>query len=470
MSKLVNSIEDAIRACGLRDGMAIDFHHHLRNGDLVLPLVVSAIDKMGYKDIRLCSSGIIDGMVDRGLRQAARSGAISMIDSTGAGEKFGHMISRGELPRVCKYRTHGGRPRAIMEGDTRIDVAFIAAPTADPMGNFNGVEGPNACGAMGYSMTTVRHAKRVVVLTDNLVPYPLQRASVDEGFVDFVVRVDSIGDPAGIATGIARPTRDPVALILAEYTAETIFHSGLVKDGFSFQAGAGGPSIATTRHLSDYMKKNKIQGSYILGGITGASVDLLNEGLFETIQDVQCFDLKAIESLRTNPRHREISDSLYANPLMKSNAGSNLDVVVLGALEIDLGFNCNLAMNSAGYLSAGSGGHSDTAAMSKLAIIVAPLTRTRYPTVLERVTSVTTPGKDIDVLVTQYGVAVNPNKAELRQRLKDGGVKVVDIEELHNIAVGMTGKPKAPQFGDRLVAEIIHRDGYVIDEVYNVVG
>ena len=405
MDKLVKSLEDAIRACGLRDGMSVDFHHHLRNGDLVLPLVVNTIVKMGFKDIKLSASGLFNGMVDNGLGQAALDGVISMIDSTGAGDKLGHMISRGRLRDVCKYRTHGGRVRAIVEGDTKVDIAFIAAPTADPMGNFNGVEGPNACGSMGYSMTTVRYAKRVVVLTDNLVPYPLQRVSVDESFVDYVVKIDSIGDPAGIATGIAKPTRDPIALILAEYTAETIFHSGLLTDGFSFQAGAGGPSIATTRYLGEFMKKNNIHGSYILGGISGASVDLLNAGLFDTIQDVQDFDLRAIESLRTNPRHREISDSLYANPLMKSNAGTNLDVVVLGAMEIDVNFNCNIAMNTAGYLTTGSGGHSDTAAMSKLAIIVAPLTRTRYPTVVEKVTSLTTPGKDVNALVTQYGVA-----------------------------------------------------------------
>src|SRR3712207_8800626 len=37
-------------------------------------------------------------------------------------------------------------------GDVHIDVAFVAAPTADTYGNLNGVEGPSACGTLGYPM------------------------------------------------------------------------------------------------------------------------------------------------------------------------------------------------------------------------------------------------------------------------------------------------------------------------------
>ena len=45
----------------------------------------------------------------------------------------------------------------------------------------------------------------------------------------------------------------------------------------------------------------------------------------------------------------------------------------------------------------------------------------------------------------------------------------MEIEDLCRMAVGMTGKPKTPVFGNRLVAEVIHRDGNIIDEVYNIV-
>ena len=40
MRKLCDSIKDAIAAAGLKSGMTISFHHHLRNGDYVLNMVL----------------------------------------------------------------------------------------------------------------------------------------------------------------------------------------------------------------------------------------------------------------------------------------------------------------------------------------------------------------------------------------------------------------------------------------------
>ena len=39
-SKVVSSIQEAIQLAGLKDGMTISFHHHLRNGDYVLNMVM----------------------------------------------------------------------------------------------------------------------------------------------------------------------------------------------------------------------------------------------------------------------------------------------------------------------------------------------------------------------------------------------------------------------------------------------
>ena len=86
---------------------------------------------------------------------------------------------------------------------------------------------------------------------------------------------------------------------------DVIKASGLLKEGFSFQTGAGGASLAAAKYLKDVMLARKTsRGSFGLGGITGYMVDMLNEGCFESLLDVQCFDLKAVESIRSNPRHR----------------------------------------------------------------------------------------------------------------------------------------------------------------------
>lgn len=468
MSKLVKSLEDVIKECNLQDGMCIAFHHHLRNGDYVMPLVLNTINRMGFKDIKVSSSGIMDQVVDNNFIEMVRSGVITSVDTTGNSQILGRLISNGKFKDVSKFRTHGGRPGAMLSGDLKIDISFVAASAADYMGNCNGMDGLNAFGSLGYAMTSSRYADKVVVITDNLVKYPLERTSLDETYVDYVVVIDSIGDPKGIATGIVKPTKDPIALKIAEYAAETIKYSALFKDGFSFQAGAGGASAATTKNLKKMMEDNKIHGSFILGGITGNSVDLLESGLFDTILDVQSFDQIAVSSLLRNSNHQEISDSKYANPFVKSCVVDNLDVVVLGALEVDTKFNVNLVVNSSGYISGGSGGHGDASAGSKLSIIVVPLFRTRYPSIVEKVRSITTPGKDINVVVTQYGVAVNPNNPELKLRLKDGGIKLVEIENLQKMAQKITGTPKEIKYGDRLVAEVVHRDGTIIDRIYNI--
>jgi citrate lyase subunit alpha/citrate CoA-transferase len=66
----------------------------------------------------------------------------------------------------------------------------------------------------------------------------------------------------------------------------------------------------------------------------------------------------------------------------------------------------------------GSGGHSDTAAGAKLTIVVASLVRGHRPIVTDEVLTATTPGESVDVVVTDYGVAVNPQRVDLEGRLK----------------------------------------------------
>ena len=310
--------------------------------------------------------------------------------------------------------------------------------------------------------------QNVVVITDELHPYPLIEWSIPETDVDQVVAVESIGDPNGIVSGTTKITRDPVGLLMAMTAVDVIKASGLLKEGFSFQTGAGGASLAAAKYLKDVMLAEKIRGSFGLGGITGYMVDMLNEGCFESLLDVQCFDLKAVESIRSNPRHREISATHYASPGASSAVTDSLDVVILGATQIDTDFNINVHTDSDGRIMGGSGGHSDTAAGAKLAMIIAPLSRARLPIVTDRVNCISTPGSTIDVLVTQKGVAVNPKNTELHDRLREAGIKLVEINELKALAERTSGVPKKPALGDRIVANVIYRDGTVIDTIKQV--
>lgn len=468
MNKLVSSIQEAIRNSGLRDGMTVSFHHHLRNGDYVLDLVMDAIAELGIRDLTVNASSLFD--IHAPLKKHIQNGVVSTILTDYMSQGLGNFISEGGMQNPVQFRTHGGRPADIENGRTPIDVAFIAAPAADSMGNCTGKIGKSACGSLGYAIPDAKHARYTVVVTDELHPYPLCDRSIPETDVDAVVVVDSIGDPKGIVSGTTKITRDPVGLSMAMTAVDVIHASGLLKNGFSFQTGAGGASLAAAKFLKDVMLKEKIQGSFGLGGITGYLVDMLNEGCFEALMDVQCFDLKAVESIRTNPRHSEISATHYASPGAKSAVVDSLDVVILGATQIDTDFNINVHTDSNGRIMGGSGGHSDTAAGAKLSMIIAPLSRARLPIVTDRVTCISTPGSTIDVLVTQKGVAVNPKNRELYLRLKDAGIPVKDIHELKALAERTSGVPDKPCLEDRIVADIIYRDGTVIDHIRKVVS
>ena len=461
--KVLQSIEEVLEKVHLRDGMTISFHHHLRNGDYVLNLVMDAIASSGIKNITVAVSSIFP--IHTPLISHIRNGIVTKIATSYMSGPVAQEISRGLLKTPVTMHTHGGRARAIESGDLHIDVAFIAAPTVDTYGNINGLYGASACGALGYAVSDAQCADRVVAITDNLVPYPNCPIEISQIYVDYVLQVESIGDPAGIVSGTTKITKDAVGLRIAKMASDVMIASGLVKDEMSFQTGAGGISLAVTVELKKYMKEHNIVGSFASGGITGYIVDMFKEGLFRTLFDVQCFDLEAVQSYVSTHKHQRMSASMYGNPDNKGAVVNNLDIVILGATEIDMNFNVNVTTGSDGNIIGGSGGHSDTAAGAKLTIVVTQLMKARLPIIKDRVTTITTPGECIDVIVTERGIAVNPKRTDIIHKLKKTNLPIMTIVQLKSIAEKITGKPKATELSDKIIAVIEYRDGSVIDVV-----
>jgi citrate lyase subunit alpha / citrate CoA-transferase len=234
------------------------------------------------------------------------------------------------------------------------------------------------------------------------------------------------------------------------------------------QTGSGGISLAVAENVRNAMRQQKIRGSFGCGGITGYFVDMLEEGLFQALFDVQCFDLKAVESIRRNRNHVEISADTYANPFNAGAVVNRLDCVILGATEVDVDFNVNVNTESNGHLLHNTGGHSDTAAGAKLAIIVAPSIRGRLPIVRDEVTTITTPGETVDVVVTERGIAVNDRHPELKAELLRRKAPVKDIRELKREIFRITGTPRPLEVEDEVIALIEYRDGSIIDTVRRV--
>ncbi|MGP6086356.1 citrate lyase subunit alpha [Antarctobacter jejuensis] len=461
--KLLADLDAAIDACEIRDGATISFHHHLRNGDAVLNLVLQALARCGIRDLHVAASSIFP--VHAPLVDHIRAGTVTRLTTSFISGPVGEAISRGELAAPVVLTTHGGRARALDIGELQVDVAFVAAPAADEAGNITGRAGQTACGTLGYPMVDVQVARRVVAVTDCLLAYPAPLIDIPQHLVHHVVCVDRIGDPAGIASGTTRPAEDGTSLQIARTAADVIAASGALADGFAFQTGAGGVSLATAAAVGDIMTARGITGSFCSGGITGFHVRMLNEGLFNALLDVQCFDLDAVRSYQTDPRHQSMSASVYAGPHIGGAVVDRVDAVILGATEVDQAFNVNVTTRAGGTIIGGSGGHSDTAAGAGLTIVTTRLTAAGYAKLVPEVGTLTTPGETVDVVVTEAGLAVNPCRPDLAERLGQAGLPVRSFETLRAEAMATSTRHVPPPSDGRVVAVCEYRDGHVIDVV-----
>ena len=464
-NKIVPDLKTALIKAGIRDGMTISTHHHFRNGDLVANRIFDAAAEIGVKDLMWFPSASFPCHAP--LIEHLESGVIHHIEGSMNGP-LGDYCSQGKMRGLGVLRSHGGRYQAVQDGEVHIDIAVIAAPTADPFGNANGLTGSSACGLLGFALADSQYADKVIVVTDNLEPFPCVPWQIQGNYVDYVVVMDKIGDPQKIISGTTQITRSPDRLMIAEMTAQFIKQAGILKDGFSFQAGAGGTSLAFAIYLKEMMKEMGIKARFVRGGSTQYLVQMLEEGLTDYILDGQTFDLEGVRSMRENPNHVNTSPFTSYNYHGKGNFASMVDVVVLGATEVDVNFNANVVTHSDGKLLHGIGGWQNCL-FSKCTILPIPSFRDRIPVIVEEVTTVCGPGELIDVIVTERGIAINPLRQDLIEATKNSSLPIRPIEEIKNeVEEIIGGKPVKPKIGDKLVAVVKWVDGTIIDSIYQV--
>ncbi len=464
-NKLMPDLASALQHCGLSDGMVISTHHHLRNGDHVALMALEEAARLGARDLMWfpsasfpCHAPVIDLM---------DSGVVHHIEGSMNGP-LGDYCSRGAMRGLGVLRSHGGRWQAIADGEVPIDIAIIAAPTADPFGNATGTVGPSACGSLNFALADSMYAERVIVVTDNLVPFPCIPWQIQGNNVDCVVQVPSIGDPSKIVSGTTRITRSPDRLRIAELVAQFIRDAGILRPGFSFQAGAGGISLAFIGFLKEMMRAGNITARFVRGGSTAHLVELLREGLTEYILDGQTFDLAGIESMANDPRHVPTSPFTSYNYHGKGNFASMVDAVVLGATEVDTSFSANVVTHSDGRLLHGIGGWQNCLAAG-CSILAVPSFRERIPVIVDRVTTACAPSELIDVVVTERGIAINPRRTDLLDATADSALPIRPIEEIQREVEQLCGgKPQSPALSDEPVAVVKWVDGTVLDTVWRV--
>ncbi len=463
-NKVVGSLKEALVRCGLKDGMTVSTHHHLRDGDLVSNQIFTIASEMGVKDLVWLPSASFP--CNDPVIQYLEDGTVNRIEGSMNGP-LGMFVSEGKMKGMAVLRSHGGRVQAIQDGDVKIDIAILAAPAADSFGNARGTGGPSATGVIGYAKPDYLYADKVIVVTDNLVDLPCFPMEIEGNYVDYVVVVDKIGIPEKIVSGTTQITKSPDRLLIAELTTSFLEKSGLLRNGATMQAGAGGTSLAIAVYVHQLLKKKGWKLSFGFGGSTRYMVDMLEEGQMGYILDAQAFDLDSVKSIEKNLNHIPYPVFNAYNYHSKGNLTTMMDIMILGATEIDTGFNGNVVTHSDGLLLHGIGGWQNCL-HARNVIIPVPLFRDRIPVIVDRVTTLCGPGELIDVIVTERGIAINPRRQDLIDSVRGKGLPLVTIEELKEIAEKMCGKPEKAAFDDRVVAAIKWVDGTVIDAVRKV--
>jgi citrate lyase subunit alpha/citrate CoA-transferase len=462
--KLIPSLKEALVRSGLHDGMTISTHHHFRNGDLLANMIFDIAHAMHIKDLVWFPSASFP--CHEHLIPYLEDGTIHHIEGSMNGP-LGRFTSEGRMKGIGVLRSHGGRYQAVQDGEVRIDIAVIGAACADAFGNANGLYGQSASGSLGFALADSQYADKVIVVTDNLIEFPCIPWQIQGNYVDYTVVIDRVGDPEKIVSGTTRITNSPDRLYLAELTAKFCDETGIIQNGFSFQTGAGGTSLAVSEYFRKIMKEKNIKARFARGGSNEYLVSMLQEGLIEYLLDGQTFDLTGVRSMAENPRHVWTSPFTSYNYHSKGNFAGLVDVVILGATEIDTEFNANVVTHSDGYLLHGIGGWQNCLS-SKTVILPVPLFRDRVPVIRDEVTTLCGPGELIDVVITERGIAINPKRTDLIRALKKSHLPLRTIQELKEEAEKICGKPSPPKFRDNIVAVVKWVDGTLLDSVKQV--
>lgn len=464
------------------DGDTISYPHYYRTGDVGLKLVVEKLREKGKKGIVVYGNAFFDH-VDPWLIEAVRDGVIGGLYGNPY-RALGDYIVKGDvLPWVSVGFSHGERVRKLQTGEVRVKVAFGPVPISDRYGNANGLLGKpeELCGPVGLFAADAEYADYVCLLAGTVSDVLIMPTPISMEQVDFVVPIPCAGKNSGIGSGtldIGKAKANPFNARVADNVTKVMKASGVVKDNFGFQVGSGA-GLVVLDNIRAMLKEMKIKANFTIGGITSLHVDMLDEGTVRHLMHGQLFEPspRVFASMLNNPNHHEITTSYYASVANKEAAVNILDLAVLSALEVDLGFNVNTVC-AGGRIVGGIGGGQDVAAGADLTIIFLPLATGKngkgFPKVVEKVYTRTTPGEVIDVVVTEEYTAVNPAsrstyKDALLANGKAAGLKMVSIEELHqksiDAAMAFGSIPPTPEATGEVVHAIEWRDGTLLDVI-----
>lgn len=477
----VTTLEDAFSV--LRDGDGVSFPHYYRNGgDRFLRAVVGELRRRGLKGMRLIGNAYF-GELDY-LVEAVKDGTVAYLYGNPYGGLAKAVAAGALLPVRVIGCSHGGRQRDIVVGTEPIRLAVFPASAADVWGNASGVLGKKEerCGPLGLFDADVRHADYSCVCAGTVLDRFLPHRSISMEHVDFVVPFAGVGDAAGIGAGTLDLGRimSPANLELADTVMRLLGAAGLLRDGVAFQSGSGA-SLAILQRLSDHFVAHALKASFTIGGITQIHVDMLRRGAVELILHGQLFQPtdEVFDSLVNDPGHQEVTTSIYASLACKATLTPLLDFAILSCAEIDRDFNVNTVTGYDGRFVGGIGGGPNVgrARMTIIFTTLAGFSKRRgqaYPSIRERVNTVTMPGELVDVVITEHDAVINPASrspyaSALRDNAAAAGVPLITMDELiakaDRAARALGPLMPEPAFADEVVEIVKADDGSILDVV-----
>ncbi|MFA5289865.1 MAG: citrate lyase subunit alpha, partial [Candidatus Izemoplasmatales bacterium] len=185
--QFITSLDQAFDLLHIEDHMTLSFHHHLRSGDFLINQVADLLIHKGISAIHLAPSSIFPQYL---LGPLIEKGIVHNLYTSYLNGPLSQQIRSRKLKGNLIMQTHGGRARAIESGELQIDVAFLSCPVVDREGNGSGAFGQSACGTLGYALSDMLYAKKVVLVTDTIVDR-LDRFQFEGRYVDMVVQIPS---------------------------------------------------------------------------------------------------------------------------------------------------------------------------------------------------------------------------------------------------------------------------------------
>ncbi len=379
---------------------ALELADHIREGDRLIWGQVSSepltlIDMLIEQRAAIGRIGVFVGMTLTDTLKPEHTDYISFT-SYGALGTTSKLLAAGALDLLpCHY---SAVPKLIDTDRLPVDVVFVQLSPAGP-------DGSHSLGYCNdYLKIAMAKARLVIAEINEHTPWSRMDAPLDPDLIDFAIETDRLPPT------LEAPAPGEVERTIAGHIA------GVIEDGATLQYGVGSVPAAILEALSDH----KDMGLHS-GLITEEIIDLVESGV---ITNARKAVHRGVSIGTISIGGARLKDFLHDNPAIEMHPSSTTHgpatlsqidnlVAINSALEVDLYGQVNAEQIGERYLGAIGGQvdfmHAATTSARGISMIAVPASLGKSGA--SRITAklsgpiITTCRTDVDMVVTEYGIA-----------------------------------------------------------------